>query len=103
MKSSERRSRTRWRAATWLLLTFCFLCFWATACKPRVVTTPVLIGDTRIVGKVNAGTIQWEAGENQTGAYYVVTPALLRKLFALALENSELRAEIKKLEAGKMK
>ena len=73
---------------------------WAAACKPRVVTNSVLIGDTRIVGKVAGGYVQWQAGENQAGTYYVVTPALLKKLFALALENSELRAEIKKLEAG---
>jgi len=77
--------------------------FLTTACKPKIVNNPVLIGDTRIVGKVAGGYVQWQTGENQAGTYYVVTPALLKKLFALALENSELRAEIKKLEAEKPK
>jgi len=71
----------------------------ATACKPRVVTTPVLIGDTRIVGKVTAGVVTWQPGENPAGAYYIVTPALIRTVFLLAMENQELRAAGKKLQA----
>ena len=59
------------------------------------------MGDTRIVAKVVAGVVQWQPLENQAGTYYVVTPALMKRLFSLALENSELKAEIKKLEAQK--
>ena len=71
----------------------------ATACKPRVVTTPVLIGEVRIVGKVAAGAVVWQPGESPSGPYYIVTPAVIARLFSLGLENAELRAVIKKLQA----
>jgi len=40
-----------------------------------------------------------EPGQDPAGSYYIVTPALIKKIFALALQNSELLAEIKKLQA----
>ena len=84
--------------ATLLCLTACSLLLWAT-CKPRVVTQPVLIDEVRIVGKVTSGAVVWQPGESQSGPYYIVTPALVTRLFSLALDNQELRAEIKKLQA----
>ena len=81
-------------------LILCSVLF-STCSKPKPVLQPVLVGDTRIVAKVVAGAVAWQPGENQAGTYYLVTPALIERLFTLALENSELKAEIKKLEAQK--
>lgn len=71
----------------------------SATCKPRVEVKPVLIGEVRIVGKVASGAVVWQPGESQSGPYYIVTPALVTRLFSLALDNQELRAEIKKLQA----
>jgi hypothetical protein len=48
---------------------------------------------------VQDGTILWTAGEHTQGTYYVVTPAFIAKIFSLALEVKELRAEVAKLQA----
>lgn len=82
-----------------MLLTCCWVAFSAISCRPRVETKPVLLGDVRIAGKVTSGIISWQPGEDQARLYYVVTPALVSRLFSLALENRELLAEIKKLQA----
>ena len=79
------------------LLILFSLSFWS--CKPRVETIPVLIGSARIVGKVEAGAIAWEPKEDPGQAAYIVTPAFVKTCLALALENAELKAEIKKLLA----
>lgn len=70
-----------------------------TTCKPRLVPQPIFVGDARIAGKITAGAVSWEPGQDPAGSYYIVTPALIKKIFALALQNSELLAEIKKLQA----
>jgi len=96
MRKKERKSKKPWRLATYLLLTCCSLSFWT--CNKTIIT-PVLIGEARIVGKVEAGSLKWEPNENQGQAAYVVTPAFVKVCLGLALENAELKAEIKKLQA----
>ena len=45
------------------------------------------------------GALVWEPNENQGQSAYVVTPAFVKICLGLALENVELKAEIKKLRA----
>lgn len=59
----------------------------------------MLIGGARIAGKIIAGAVVWEPGEDQAGNYYVVTPAFVKVCLGLAIENTELKATIKKLLA----
>jgi hypothetical protein len=79
------------------LLTLFSLSF--SSCRPRVEISPVLIGEARIVGKVQAGALSWEPNEAQTQAAYVVTPAFVKVCLALAIENRQLKVEIQKLLA----
>lgn len=97
MRNDGKRLRTPWRPATFLLLIFCSLNFWT--CRPEPELTPVLIGEAKIVGKVADGQLRWEPLENQLQSAYVVTPAFVKVCLGLALENTELKAEIKKLQA----
>jgi hypothetical protein len=57
----------------------------------------VLIGSVRVVAKIQAGVLVWEAGEDQSRLYYVVEPAAVWKLAGLAMENQLLKLEIEKL------
>ncbi len=79
------------------LLTLCSLSYWN--CKTRVTVEPVLIGETRIVGKITDGKIVWEPKETGAGKYYIVTPAFVKTTIGLAMENAELRKAIEKLIA----
>ena len=80
-----------------LLLTLCLLSSWT--CRTRTVVSPVLIGEAKIVGKIADGQLRWEPLENQLQNAYAVTPAFVKVCLGLALENTELKAEIKKLQA----
>ena len=53
----------------------------------------------RIVAKVQAGSLVWEPGEDQSRLYYVVEPAVVWKLAGLAMENQLLKLKIERLEA----
>lgn len=97
MKEKRGLPRLYW-PLIFLALTLSCLNSWT--CRSKVETVPVFIGEARIVGKVEAGQIQWEPQENQGGKYFVVTEAYVKTCLGLALENSELRAEIKKLQAS---
>lgn len=97
MQREKRKSRMLWYPAIFLLLTLSCLISWT--CKSTTVISPVLIGDARITGKVVGGALVWEPNENQGQSAYVVTPAFVKICLGLALENVELKAEIKKLRA----
>jgi hypothetical protein len=51
------------------------------------------------VGKIEAGILVWEPKELTTQSAYVVTSGFVKLCLALAIENTELKAEIKKLLA----
>jgi hypothetical protein len=80
-----------------LLLTL----FWlsCSSCRPRVIISPIFIGEARIVGKVEAGRLAWAEKEKTDQNAYVVTPAFVKLCLSLAIQNRELKAEIQKLLA----
>lgn len=80
-----------------LLSMFCLLSF-SNCSRPK--SSIVLIGETRIAGKIEAGKISWEAKEDQLAKYYLVTPAFVKLTFSLAIDNAELKAQIAKLIAA---
>jgi hypothetical protein len=96
-----RKKRKLWqllRLGISLLSIFCFLNYW-TACKPRIQTVPVAIGEARIVGTFTAGIATLVPGEDPAGAYFIVTKALWYETYKLAWKVRALELEIEKLKA----
>jgi hypothetical protein len=81
-----------------LPLICCSLSFW-TNCKPKIQTVPVAIGEARIVGRLQAGTVTLQPGTDAAGDFLIVTKALWYETYNLAWKVRELELEIKKLEA----
>jgi hypothetical protein len=92
----ERRSRKPSLIPIFLLLTLSCLISWN--CRTKTIVSPVLIGEARIAGTIEKGEVKWEPKEIQSAQFYIVTPAFVKVCLGLALENSELKAEIKKLQ-----
>lgn len=70
-----------------------------SACKPKIIYQPVAVGEEKIAGKIIAGVVTFEPGQNPQAGYYIVTPAFVLKAGYLAMENAELKLTIKKLQA----
>ncbi len=87
--------------ATWLLL-IAFLASFSTACKkPAPVIVPV--GDAQIAGKVVAGVVTLEPGQDPKATYYLVDRKFILVTFSLAYQVKELTLELKKCQAEKGK
>ncbi|MCX6575354.1 MAG: hypothetical protein NTV82_03050, partial [Candidatus Aminicenantes bacterium] len=81
-----------------LLSIFCFLNYW-TACKPEIQTVPVAIGEARIVGRLQAGTVTLQPGTDTAGDFLIVTKALWYETYKLAWKVRALELEIEMLKA----
>lgn len=82
-----------------MALSICWSLSFSVACRTKVQQVPVAIGEARIVGRIVAGAIVWQPGEDQARDYLIVTKAYPVEIFRLVMRIRELNLEIERLKA----